>query len=129
MANADYRRDAEEVLRQCRVRDVGVMIIKSCARGQWGGPRKTYSIADGQQKRFNTWYQPFDDAVHIEESVNFVLSHDVTGICTPAEPSILRLVFEACERLVPLDAEGRAAIMATAGQYTAVYDENGPVME
>ena len=40
MANADYRRDAEQVLQQCRARDVGVMIIKSMAREPWTDQRK-----------------------------------------------------------------------------------------
>jgi aryl-alcohol dehydrogenase-like predicted oxidoreductase len=32
-ANPTYRRNSEELLRQCRVRDVGTMIIKSIAKG------------------------------------------------------------------------------------------------
>jgi aryl-alcohol dehydrogenase-like predicted oxidoreductase len=129
LANPDFRRDAEEVLRQCRARDVGVMIIKSMARGQWAGPRKTYVAADGKQKTVNTWYRPFDDKENIQDSANFILSQDVTGLVTPAEPSIFPLVVEACERFTPLDAEEREAFIATAGQYTAVFNQNVPIME
>jgi aryl-alcohol dehydrogenase-like predicted oxidoreductase len=117
MANADYRRDAEEVLRQCRARDVGVMIIKSVAKEPWGAQRKVY----------NTWYRPFDDAAHIQESVNFVLSHDVTGIATAGDPLILPLVLDAAEHFTPLSATEQDAIVATAGQFADIYDRNGPI--
>jgi hypothetical protein len=130
MANPEFRREAEEVLRQCRTRGVGVMIIKSMARESWpaAGERKAYTAGDGQQKTYNTWYRPFDDAEGIRDSANFVLSHDVTGLVTSAEPSIVPLILDACERFSPLDAAQREAIIDTAGQYNAVFDQNGPIM-
>jgi len=128
MSMPDYRRDAEEVLRQCKVRDVGVMIIKSMAKRTWDGKRDTYHTASGEEKRFNSWYEPFTSARDIQDSLNFVLSKDVTGICTPSEPSILPLVWDACERFAPLDAAASEAIIATAGAYNAVFDANGPLM-
>jgi aryl-alcohol dehydrogenase-like predicted oxidoreductase len=130
MANPDFRRDAEEVLRQCRARDVGVLIIKSMARESWpaAGQRLAYTTPDGGQKTYNTWYRPFDDAQGIQDSANFVLSHDVTALVTSAEPSIVPLIMDACERFTPLDAPQREAIIATAGQYNAVFDESGPII-
>jgi aryl-alcohol dehydrogenase-like predicted oxidoreductase len=128
MANPDYRRTAEEVLRQCRARDVGVQIIKSVAKAPWPGKRGVYTLPDGQQKVSNIWHQPFDDMEHIQESVNFVLSHDVTGLVTSGEPIILPLILEACERFTPQTAAQREAVIATAGQYGAIFDENGPIM-
>lgn len=117
MANVDYRRDAEEVLRQCRARDVGVMIIKTVAKEPWRN----------QQKVYNTWYRPFDDAAHIQESVNFVLSHDVTGLCTTGDPHILPLVLDAADHFTPLDTAQQEAIVATAGQFTDIFDRNGAI--
>ena len=128
MANVDYRRDAEEVLRQCRTRDVGVMIIKSMAKQPWDGKRKTYETPDGQQKQYNTWYKPYAEAEAIQESLNFVLSYDVTGICTPAEPSLLPLVLDACERFTLLSAAQQEAIIGSADQRDAVFDQHGPIM-
>jgi len=130
MANPDYRREAEEVLRQCRSRGVGVMIIKSMARESWpaAGQRKAYTASDGQQKTYNTWYRPFDDTQSIQDSANFVLSYNVTGLVTSAEPSIVPLILDACERVSPLSAAERETIIATASQYNAVFDQNGPIM-
>lgn len=124
MAKPDYRRDAEEVLRQCRAHDRGVMIIKTVAREPWHGPRSTYVTDDGRTKTINTWYRPWDDAQNIQDSVNFVLSHDVTGLCTSGEPSVLPLTLAACERFTRLDAAAREAAL---GAGVPVFDETGPL--
>jgi aryl-alcohol dehydrogenase-like predicted oxidoreductase len=110
-ANPAYRRDAEELLRQCRARDVGTMIIKTVARGPWGDRPKTYT----------TWYEPFDDPDHIQQSVDFALSQDVTGLCTAGDVTILPLFLEACERFAPMSADEQEALIATATEYEPLF--------
>lgn len=110
-ADPAYRRDAEELLRQCRARDVGTMIIKTVARGPWGDRPKTYT----------TWYEPFDDPDHIQQSVNFALSQDVTGLCTAGDVTILPLFLEACERFAPMSAAQQEALIATATEYEPLF--------
>lgn len=110
-ANPDYRRDAEELVRQCRARDVGTMIIKSIARGLWGD----------KPKQYNTWYIPFDDAPHIQESVNFALSQDIAALCTAGDTTILPMVLDACEHFRPLSAERQEALIARSREYEPVF--------
>jgi aryl-alcohol dehydrogenase-like predicted oxidoreductase len=93
MANPDYRRDAEALLARCRELDVGTMIIKSITRGPWG---------DHGESR-TTWYRPFETPADIQRAVDFVLSHEVTGICTAGDTDLLPLVLEACDRFTPMD--------------------------
>lgn len=109
--DAPFRRGALELLRQCRQRDVGVMIIKPVARGPWGE----------QQKRYNTWYQPFDRQDEVNRAVGFALSQDVTGICTAGDLSILPLVLEACERFTPMSPAQQEALIATASDYEPLF--------
>lgn len=104
LTNADYRRDAEELLRQCRERNVGTMIIKSIARGPWGERQPTH----------HTWYEPFTDPEAIQECVNFVLSLDVTGICTTSDVNLLRIVLDACENFTPISKGDRESLLAKA---------------
>ena len=111
-ANPVYRRNAEELLRQCHDRDVGVMIIKAIARRPWGD----------RPKRYNTWYEPFDDASHIQQAVNFALSQDVTGLCTVGDVTLLPLFLEACEHFTPLSAAQQEALVATADLYETIFD-------
>jgi aryl-alcohol dehydrogenase-like predicted oxidoreductase len=110
-ANPEFRRDAEELLRQCRVKDVGVMIIKSIARGPWGEQEHTHT----------TWYQPFEDPEHLQQAVNFALSQDVTGICTAGDTRLLPLVLEACEKFEPMGKEEQEALIATASQFEPLF--------
>jgi aryl-alcohol dehydrogenase-like predicted oxidoreductase len=106
-AEPTYRRYAEELVHQCRARDIGTMIIKSVAKAAWDGRTKTYG----------TWYEPFDDAEHIQQAVNFALSQDVTGVCTAGDPRILRLMLTACERFTPLTRVQQEQLVATTQQY------------
>jgi aryl-alcohol dehydrogenase-like predicted oxidoreductase len=110
-ANPTYRRNAEELVRECRARDVGTMIIKSICRRPWGDRPHTYT----------TWYEPFDDPDHIQQSINFVLSQDVTGLCTTGDIHILPLFLEACERFRPMSQAEQAALVATANQYEPLF--------
>jgi aryl-alcohol dehydrogenase-like predicted oxidoreductase len=110
-ANPDFRRNAQELLRMCREGNVGTMIIKSIAEGPWGEDAKTH----------NTWYKPFVDADRIQKGVNFVLSQDVTGLCTAGDTQILPLVLDACEKFTPLSQEEQAAIIEEGKEYTPLF--------
>ena len=110
-ADPAFRRDAEELLRQCRERDVGVMIIKSIARGPWGE----------REKQYNTWYRPFDQPDQIEAAVRFALSQEVTGLCTAADVSILPRFLDACERFTPMTTADQEALIARAGQFEPLF--------
>ncbi len=110
-ANPEFRERSEELLRVCRQRDVGTMIIKSVCRGPWGE----------QEQIYNTWYQPFDDIENIQKSVNFALSQDVTGICTAGDRHILPMVLEACENFTPLDGKEQDALIENASNYKPLF--------
>jgi len=99
--NAKYYQDATELIRQCRARDVGMMVIKSIAQGPWGEKEKTHT----------TWYEPFSEMELIQKGINFVLSHDVTGICTAGDTGILPMVIKACENATPLSIEEREKLI------------------
>jgi predicted aldo/keto reductase-like oxidoreductase len=110
-ANPTYRRSAEELLRQCRAKDVGTMIIKSICKRPWGD----------RPSEYHTWYEPFNDARHVQECVNFVLSQDVTGLCTVGDYRVLPLVLEACAKFTPMSQAEQEALVATANQYEPLF--------
>ncbi len=109
--NADFYRDSEELIRQCRLKDVGLMVIKSVTRGPWGDKEKTHT----------TWYEPFTEMDQIQSAVNFVLSHDVTGICTAGDIHLLPLVLKACENYVPLSVEERNQVIEVGRSYQPLF--------
>lgn len=109
--NTTYRQRSEELLRQCRAKDVGTMIIKSIAMGPWGE----------QVNGYNTWYRPFIDPEVIQKAVDFVLSQDVTGLCTVGDTRLLPLVLQACENFTPLSVDEQEALIASASKYEPLF--------
>lgn len=88
-----FREHARELIRVCREKDAGTMIIKSITKGPWGDKKQTAT----------TWYEPFDRMEEVQEAVNYVLSQDVTGICTAGDIRILPLVLKACDNFTRLN--------------------------
>jgi aryl-alcohol dehydrogenase-like predicted oxidoreductase len=109
--NPKYYSQAEELIQQCRLKDVGLMVIKSIAVGAWGEKEKTHT----------TWYEPFSGMDKIQPAVNFVLSHDVTGICTAGDIRLLPLVLKACENFVPLSPEERSKLIEFGQAYQPLF--------
>lgn len=110
-AQSTYRAKAEELLRQCRAKDVGTMIIKSIARRPWGEQPKTH----------NTWYQPFTEPEIIQQAVNFVLSQDVTGLCTAGDSQVLPLVLQACANYTTMSCADQEALIGSAINYESIF--------
>jgi hypothetical protein len=90
---------------------VGTMIIKSITRGPWGEKPKTRT----------TWYQPFEEVELIQPAVNFVLSHDVTGLCTAGDTDVLPRMLAACDHFSPLDENAQEALIASADQFEPLF--------
>ena len=109
--NSNYYRDAEELIRQCHAKDVGLMVIKSIAIGAWGEKEKTAT----------TWYEPFQAMEQIQPAVNFVLSHAVTGICTAGDIRLLPLVLKACENYTWLSLEDRGKLIESGRSYQPLF--------
>lgn len=111
MAMPEFRKAAEELIAVCKAKDVGTMVIKSITKGPWGEKPKTAT----------TWYEPFDKMDEIQRGVNFVLSHDVTGLCTAGDIKILPMVIQACENFTPLNAQEQEALIESGAQFEALF--------
>lgn len=110
-ANAAYRADCEQLLALCRARDVGVMVLKSIARGPWGDLPHAY----------HTWYQPFDTLETIQPAVDFCLSQPVTGLCTAGDTRVLPLMLRACEQYRPQTDAAQAVLIASSASLTPLF--------
>jgi len=101
MGQEAYRKDALALIEACRQRNVGRMIIKSIAQAPWQERPKTHT----------TWYEPYHTPTAIQEGINFVLSHDVTGVCMAGDITVMPMVLQACEQFTPLSEEEQSALM------------------
>ncbi len=110
-ANPVYRENAEVLLRECRARDIGTMVIKSNCKRPWGE----------RPRQYNTWYEPFDDSAHVQTALNFALSQDVTGLCSSGDLKILPLFLDACAHWTRQSASEQAAMIAGAVEYEPLF--------
>jgi len=89
--------DYTELLKLAAKKDVGLMAIKSVAKGTW---------PDGQAKehahRYGTWYEPFDDEEDLRKSLYFTLSQPVAGAVLPGELKLWPAMIEAAHNFMPL---------------------------
>ncbi|MGD2104946.1 MAG: aldo/keto reductase [Anaerolineae bacterium] len=111
-ADADYRRRADELIRQCRARDVGVMAIKAIAKRPW---------EEDEMRKYSTWYRPFDESLNIQPCVDFALSQHVTGLCTVGDVTLLPSMVEACERFAPMGDHAQERLIAKARDYEPIF--------
>lgn len=106
-----FRENAEALVAECRQKDVGTMIIKSITKGPWNDRPHTHT----------TWYEPFSRAEEIQPAINFVLSQDVTGVCTSGDTTVLPLVLEACENFTPMTQAEQEALIASASEFEPLF--------
>ena len=111
LANPEYRKYAEELIAQCKAKDVGTMIIKSITRAPWGEHPHTAT----------TWYEPFEKMDDIQRAVNFALSYEVTGVCTAGDTRVLPLMLKACENFVQLNESEREQMIQSADEYEPLF--------
>ena len=111
MANPEFRKYAEELIATCKAKDVGTMVIKHITKGPWGD--KTHTAT--------TWYEPFDKMDEIQKGVNFALSYDVTGLCTPGDTRVLPLVLKACENFSRLNRDEMEEMIESGKQYVPLF--------
>ena len=111
LANPEYRKQAEALIAECKAKDVGIMIIKAITKRPWGERPHTAT----------TWYEPFDTMDEIQPAVNFALSYEVTGFCTPGDTRMLALVLKACENFMPLNEAEREEMIQSADRYEPLF--------
>ena len=111
MRNPEYRKYAEELIAECRAKDVGTMVIKTITKAPWGE----------RQHTANTWYEPFDKMDEIQKGVNFALSYDMTGLCTAGDTRILPMVIQACEGFTRLNRDEIEEMIKSGEQYEPLF--------
>jgi len=110
-ANAEFRRNAEALIAECKAKDIGTMIIKSITQGPWGDLPHDYT----------TWYRPFAEPDKIQQAVNFALSQEITGLCTAGDTRLLPLMLEACQNFTRLSADEQEKLIASADAYEPLF--------
>ncbi len=109
--------DWRPLLKTAREKDIGVMAIKSVAKCAREGPN---------EKQYNTWYEPFDEAEEIEKSLRYTLSQDITAAVMAGELRLWPMIIDAAKRFKPLTDEEQEKVISEASQYQPLV---GPSMD
>ncbi len=105
-----YRADYEALAAEAKRQDAGLMTIKTISRRNW----------PGDDQRYATWYEPYDDQERITAAVSWVLAHpEVTGIPTAGDVHLLHFLLAAeANRVTPEAAE---AVLAADIDYSSPF--------
>lgn len=93
--------DFRPILRAALDRDIGVIAIKSIAKSRWVG-----------EKRYTTWYEPFEDQEDIDRAVWYTLSQE--PVATYAMACDIRLwpkIIDAGKRFRRLSADEQEKVV------------------
>jgi len=106
--------DWRPLLKTARQKDMGVFAIKSVAKRVWPGGEEA-------GHKYNTWYEPFDEAEDIEKSLRYALSQDITSAVLPGELKLWPMIFEAAERFKPMTQKEQRQVIDEVAQYPPLH--------
>jgi predicted aldo/keto reductase-like oxidoreductase len=102
--------DWRPLLKTAQQKDLGIIAIKSVAKGLW-------IDQEGPFHKYQTWYEPFDDARNIEYSLRYTLSQEITTAVTPGELKLWPMVLNAGIRFQPLTQQEQEQVISEVEQY------------
>lgn len=101
----------EPVLALAEKRNLGIIAIKSVAKGPW----------PTEDRIHNTWYQPFDNQREIDEALWFTLSQHVTTAASSSDIQVAKMMIDAAERYTPLNTERQRELLQKASTYKPLF--------
>jgi aryl-alcohol dehydrogenase-like predicted oxidoreductase len=110
-AHPEPRNDYEPVLSLAKKRNLGVIAMKSVAKGPWPTEERTHDC----------WYQPFDTQKEIDEAVWFTLSQGVATATNSSDIRIARMMIDAAERYTPMKKEEQQELILKASAYRPLF--------
>ncbi len=103
-AHPEPKNDYEPVLALAKKRNLGVMAMKTAAKGPWPNQDRTH----------NTWYQPFATQREVDEAVRFTLSQGITTATSSSDIRIAKMMIDAAERYSPMHKEEQRELLQKA---------------
>ncbi len=113
-AHFNKRNDWRALLKTARKKDVGVFAIKFVAKRVW-------EDGDEAPHKYNTWYEPFDEAEEIEKSLRYTSSQDITSVALPGELKLWPMVIAAAQRFRPMTPKEQRQVISEVAQYEPLF--------
>lgn len=97
-----------QVLERARAKGMGILALKSMAKGQWPQAEKKHHPFD------KCWYQPTALPEEASLALRWTLSQPITAAVPPGEESYFRLAMDVAQRFKPIGQEETSKLMAGA---------------
>jgi len=110
-AHPEPKNDYEPVLSVAKKKNLGIIAMKSAAKGPW----------PTEERPYRTWYQPFDTQREVDEALWFTLSQDVTTAASSSDIRIAKMMLDAAERYTPLSEEEQKELLLKAATYQPLF--------
>jgi len=106
-AEPGYADDFAELVTAVQAANAGLMTIKMIARRKW----------PTDERRYSTWYEPFDDQRYITAAIAWLLNGhpEVTGLATAGETRLLHKVIQAERDRQGMSVADAEAVLAELG--------------
>jgi len=102
-----------QVVRRAADRGMGILALKSLARGQW---------QPGEEKKwYKCWYAPLDDPRLVSLALRFTLSKSVTAAVSPSHAELLWLACDVPDKLAPLSEGEENELRSAVGEVKPVF--------
>jgi predicted aldo/keto reductase-like oxidoreductase len=109
----DYREAFDALLEEASKQKAAVRVIKAIAKAPW---------EEGQERKYATWYEPFDQQEVIDACVHFVLSFpEVAGFASAGDVHLFPKIVDAVERHGKMSDEEAERILGSISGYTTVF--------
>jgi len=110
-AHPEPRNDYRPVLALAKKRNLGIIAMKSVAKGPWPTEGRTHDC----------WYQPFGTQREVDEALWFTLSQGVTTAANSSDIRIARMMIDAAERYTPMGEEEQEELLMKASKYRPLF--------
>jgi len=110
-AHPDPQNNYEPVLEYAKKKNIGVIAMKSAAKGPWPTKKRTH----------NTWYQPFNTRIGIDEALRFTLSQNVATATSSSDIKIAKMMIDAAEGFTSLSDEKQKGLLLKAAKYKPLF--------
>ncbi|WP_284645242.1 aldo/keto reductase [Paenibacillus silviterrae] len=109
----EYREAFDALMEEAEKQQAAVRAIKAIAKGPW---------AEGQQRSYATWYEPFDQQHVIDACVHFILSFPgLKGFATAGDIHLFPKIVDAAERFGSMTDEEAERVLSSISGYTSIF--------
>ncbi|SDM74271.1 Aldo/keto reductase family protein [Fictibacillus solisalsi] len=109
----EYRAAFDELMAEANSQNVAVRVIKAIAKAPW---------EEGQERKYATWYEPFDQQELIDACVHFVLSFPgIAGFASAGDIHLFPKIVNAVERYGSMNNEDTERILSSISGYTTIF--------